>query len=203
MKLVTHVAMFFYLAIISMVAVVVVSFAAHWIRLEEINYFLGVAYASKNFCLLIIAVSVGAVFLSFLFSRIIIGVQQKERTIAFENPTGRVSISLSALEDMIKRTVLRVPDVKEIRSDIRATKKGIDVICRLVLKAEGNIPDTTSRIQDLIRSRIQEILGLEENVIVKIHITKIFSQAEKDKPAREDDPRNFSELSVPFKGYRK
>lgn len=203
MRLMTHIAMFFYLAIISMVAVVAVSFAAHWIRLEEINYFLGIAYASKNSCLLIIAVSAGAVFLSFIFSRIIIGVQQKERTIAFENPTGRVSISLSALEDMIKRTVLRVPDVKEIKSDIRATKKGIDVTCRLVLKAEGNIPDTTSRIQDLIRSRIQEILGLEENVIVKIHITKIFSQTEKDKPVREEDPRNFSELSVPFKGYRK
>jgi uncharacterized alkaline shock family protein YloU len=195
--------MFFYLAIITAVAAVAVSFAAHWIRLEEINYFLWIVYSSKNFCLLVIGTSIGAVFLSFLFSRIIIGVQQKERTIAFENPTGRVSISLSALEDMIKRTVLRVPDVKEIKSDIRATKKGIDVRCRLVLKAEGNIPDTASRIQDLIRSRIQEILGLEENVMVKIHIAKIFSQTEKDKFSKEDDPKNFSDMSVPFKGYRK
>ena len=203
MKLVTHIAMFFYLAIISIVAVVATSFAAHWIRLEEVNYYLGVAYANKNFCILTIALSVGAVFLSFLFSRIIIGVQQKERTIAFENPTGRVSISLSALEDMIKRTVLRVADVKEIKSNIRATKKGIDVVCRLVLKAEGNIPDTTSRIQDLIKSRIQEILGLEENVTVKIHISKIFSQVDKEKSSHDENPRNLAEMSVPFKGYRK
>ncbi|MCX5681710.1 MAG: alkaline shock response membrane anchor protein AmaP, partial [Candidatus Omnitrophica bacterium] len=165
MRLIAHIAMFFYLTIISLVAAVAVSFAAHWSRLEQINYYLGVAYESKNFCAFTIAFSVGAVVLSFLFSRVIIGVQQKERTIAFENPVGRVSISLSALEDMIKRTILRIPDVKEIKSNIRATKKGIDVTCRLVLKAEGSIPDTTSRIQDLIKSRIQEILGLEENVV--------------------------------------
>lgn len=203
MKLITHIAMFFYLAIISVVAVFAISFAAHWIRLEEVNHYLGLAYGSKNFCISIIAVSAGAVLLSFLFSRIIIGVQQKERTIAFENPTGRVSISLGALEDMIKRTVLRIADVKEIKSNIRATKKGIDVTCRLVLKAEGNIPEMTSRIQDLIKSRIQEILGLEENVTVKIHIAKIFSQIDKEKSSREDESRNLSDLSVPFKGYRK
>lgn len=203
MKLITHIAMFFYLAIISAVAVVAISFAAHWIKLEEITYYLGVAYASKNFCVSIIAVSAGAVFLSFLFSRIIVGVQQKERTIAFENPTGRVSISLGALEDMIKRTILRIADVKEVKSNIRATKKGIDVTCRLVLKAEGSIPEMTSRIQDLIKSRIQEILGLEENVTVKIHIAKIFSQIDKEKSSHEDESRNLSDLSVPFKGYRK
>lgn len=203
MKIVTHIAMFFYLAVISLMAVVAVSFAAHWVRLEDVTYYLGVAYASKNLCLLIIGISIGGVILSFLFSRIIMGVQQKERTIAFDNPTGRVTISLTALEDMLKRNVLRVADVKEIKSSIRATKKGIDVTCRLVLKAEGNIPDTTSRIQDLIKGRIQEILGLEENVNVKIHIAKIFSQIDKEKQSREGGVSEPSDLSVPFKGYRK
>jgi len=203
MRLITHIAMFFYLTIITIVAGFGVSFAAHWIRLEELNYFLALAYENKNICILIIASSIGSVLLSFFLSRIIIGVQKKERTIAFENPAGRVSISLTALEDMIKRNVLRIPDVKEVRSIIRATKKGIDVNCRLVLKAESNIPDTTSRIQDLIKSRIQDILGIEENVMVKLHIAKIFSQPEKEKAGKEDESRDFSELSVPFKGYRK
>ena len=202
MKIITHMAMFFYLAIITTVAGIAIAFAAHWIRFEELSYFLSLAYGSRNICILIIGASAGSVLLSFLFSRIIIGVQKKERTIAFENPAGRVSISLSALEDMIKRNVLRVSDVKEIKSVIRATKKGIDVTCRLVLKAEGNIPETTLRIQELIKSRVQEILGLEENVTVKLHIAKIFSQTEKDKGGREGDLSDFSE-SVPFKGYRK
>ncbi len=203
MRVITHLAMFFYLAIITMMAGVAVSFAAHWIKMEELTYFLGLAYANKNICILIMVGSVGSVLLSFLFSRIIMGVQKKERTIAFDNPAGRVSISLSALEDMIKRNVLRIADVKEIRSVVRATKKGIDVSCRLILKAEGNIPDTTSRIQDLIKSRVQEILGLEENVTVKLHIAKIFSQLDKAKADQGEEGRDFPELSVPFKGYRK
>jgi uncharacterized alkaline shock family protein YloU len=203
MKIITHIAMFFYLAIITTVAGIAISFAAHWIRFEELSYFLALAYESKHICILIIAISIGSVLLSFFLSRIIIGVQKKERTIAFENPAGRVSISLSALEDMIKRNVLRVSDVKEIRSIIRATKKGIDVTCRLVLKAEGNIPETTLRIQELIKSRVQEILGVEENVTVKLHIAKIFSQTDKEKSGKEDEFSDFSQSSVPFKGYRK
>ncbi|MFA6378553.1 MAG: alkaline shock response membrane anchor protein AmaP [Candidatus Omnitrophota bacterium] len=203
MRIITHIAMFFYLAIITVVAGVAVSFAAHWIRFEEISYFLTLAYGNQHICLFIIVASVGSVLLSFFFSRVIIGVQKKERTIAFENPAGRVSISLSALEDMIKRNVLRVSDVKEIKSVIRATKKGIDVTCRLVLKAEGNIPETTLRIQELIKGRVQEILGLEENITVKLHIAKIFSQTDKERADKGEEPRDFSELSVPFKGYRK
>jgi uncharacterized alkaline shock family protein YloU len=203
MKIITHIAMFFYLAIITIVAGIAISFAAHWVRFEEISYFLALAYDSKNICILIIASSLALVFLSFLLSRIIIGVQKKERTIAFENPAGRVSISLSALEDMVKRNVLRVSDVKEIKSIIRASKKGIDVTCRLILKAEGNIPETTLRIQELIKNRVQEILGLEENVTVKLHIAKIFSQSENDKNPKEEESSDFSGISVPFKGYRK
>jgi len=203
MKIITHIAMFFYLAFITVVAGIAVAFAAHWIRFEELSYFLSLAYENKNICILIIASSIGSVLLSFFLSRIIIGVQKKERTIAFDNPAGRVSISLIALEDMIKRNVLRVSDVKEVRSIIRATKKGIDVNCRLVLKAEGSIPDTTSRIQDLIKSRIQDILGIEENVLVKLHIAKIFSQPEKEKTDKGEEAHDFPEMSVPFKGYRK
>lgn len=203
MRVLTHIAMFFYLAIITFVAAVAVSFAVHRIKFEELTYFLNIAYQSRNICIAIIIVSVTAVLVGFLFSRIILGVQQKERTIAFENPSGRVTISLVALEDMIKRTVLRVSEVKEVRSSARATKKGIDVTCRLVLKAESNIPDMTSRIQDLVKSRIQEILGLEENVIVRIHITKIMTQSEKDSSGSESDRKDFSDMSVPFKGYRK
>ncbi|HOD12418.1 MAG TPA: alkaline shock response membrane anchor protein AmaP [Candidatus Omnitrophota bacterium] len=203
MRVLTHIAMFFYLAIITFVAAVAVSFAVHRIKFEELTYFLNIAYQSRNICIAIIIVSVTAVLVGFLFSRIILGVQQKERTIAFENPSGRVTISLVALEDMIKRTVLRVSEVKEVRSSVRATKKGIDVTCRLVLKAESNIPDMTSRIQDLVKSRIQEILGLEENVIVRIHITKIMTQSEKDSSGSESDRKDFSDMSVPFKGYRK
>jgi len=203
MKIITHIAMFFYLAVITVVAGVAVSFAAHWIRFEELSYFLRLAYDSKNICIFIIASSVGTVLLSFFLSRIIVGAQKKERTIAFENPAGRVSLSLTALEDMIKRNVLKISDVKDIRSIIRATKKGIDVNCRLVLKAESSIPDTTSRIQDLIKNRIQDILGLEENVAVKLHIAKIFSQPEKERSDSDEGSRDFSDLSVPFKGYRK
>lgn len=203
MRVMTHIAMFFYLAIITFIAALAISFAIHRIQLEELTYFLSIAYQNKNICLAIIVVSVAAVLVGFLFSRIILGVQQKERTIAFENPAGRVTISLTALEDMIKRTVLRISDVKEVKSAIRATKKGIDVSCRLVLKAESNIPDMTSRIQDLIKSRIQEILGLEENVIVKIHIAKIMTQMEKEGANPESGRNDFPELNVPFKGYRK
>ncbi len=54
--------------------------------------------------------------INFIFYRIIFEGRRKEGFIAFDNPDGRVSVSLSALEDFIKRVITRLSEVKEVKS---------------------------------------------------------------------------------------
>ncbi len=125
MRVFTRLAMLFYVAIILFIGGFIISLATHAITLAEISYYLDIAYNDLNLRFVIVVVSAAIMFLSLLFARIITGSQQKEKTIAFDNPSGRVSISLSALEDMIKRSVSGISEVKEIKPSILATKKAL------------------------------------------------------------------------------
>jgi hypothetical protein len=64
-------------------------------------------------------------------------------------------------------------EVKDLRPDVIASPKGLLVTLRVVLKTETDIQDFTSKLQDITRSKIQDVLGLDEQIVIRIHITKI------------------------------
>jgi uncharacterized alkaline shock family protein YloU len=134
---------------------------------------------------------VGAIFIlgGLIMAHVNLSRIQTEKTIAFENPEGQVTVSLSAIEDYIKKSLLQLPELKELRSSVTASKKGINIVCRATIFADSNIPETTERIQSIIKSRVQEMLGVEETINIKIHVNKISSRgkSEAQPPAKEHE----------------
>jgi len=128
---------------------------------------------------------------------------QRGRTIAFDNPAGQVSVSVKALEDMIRRVIARVPEVKDVRTLIAVGKKGLDIYVRLDLNADVNIPEATSRLQDLVKSKIQDTIGVEEKMTIRIDVTKIIPDHKKVSRKREEKKvEESAEPNIPFQGYR-
>ncbi|MFH0762762.1 MAG: alkaline shock response membrane anchor protein AmaP, partial [Candidatus Omnitrophota bacterium] len=139
------------------------------------------------------------ILVSFSFAQLILGRFQREKTIAFNTSSGEVSISLSAVEDLIRRIAVALPQIKELRPDVIATKKGAIVVdLRVVLKSEANIPELTARLQEITRAKLQEVLGIDEQIIIKIHVAKIISREDKDKKKKEPEAQ---EPAIPFSGY--
>jgi uncharacterized alkaline shock family protein YloU len=136
------------------------------------------------------------ILVSFSFARLILGRLQREKTIAFDTANGEVTIALSAVEDLIRRLTGVLPEIKELRPDVIAGKNGISVDLRVVLKKEANIPELTSRLQEITKSRIQEVLGIEEQINVKIHIAKIATVEDKKRKEVEKE-----EPTAPLSGY--
>lgn len=128
------------------------------------------------------------VFINISIAQLSIGKLKKHKTIAFENPYGQVSLSLSAIEDYIKKLTGKMNEIKDIKTTITAGKKGVEIIARGVLYSDVNIPEVTEKIQNVIRLRLQEILGIEEKVTIRIHITKIAQRekANEDKRIKEE-----------------
>jgi len=133
------------------------------------------------------------ILVSISLAQLIMGRFQREKTIAFKTASGEVTIALSAVEDLIKRITALMPEVKELRPDVKANKRGITVELRVVLKSEANIPGLTERLEEMTKGKMQEVLGLEEKIFVNTHIVKIVSQDEKDK--KQQQP------AIPFSGY--
>ena len=164
---------------------------------QYVNDFLYVLGSNFNYRIIIFLSGLLLILISFSFAQLILARFQREKTIAFATSSGQVTIALSAVEDLIRRLAVYMPEIKELRPDVVAGKKGILVDLRVVLKSEANIPELTARLQDLTRSKIQEVLGIEEQIIIKIHVAKIISAEEKDRKRKEIE----KEPTIPYGGY--
>jgi hypothetical protein len=199
MRIFSVLGILFYAVVIILVGVVLIVFSLKVIEPQDINNLLLYIQTSLNSRIITGLLGLLLILISFSFAQLILGRFQREKTIAFTTSSGEVTIALSAVEDLIRRLAIIIPEIKELRPDVIATKKGIIVDLRVVLRSEANIPELTARLQDITRSKIQEVLGLEEQIIIKIHVAKIISIEEKEKKKRELEKKE--EPTIPFSGY--
>lgn len=198
MRIFTFLGIIFYSVILTLIGLTLIVYAVNILQPQDINAVLLYTQTNLNSKVAIGFAGLLLILLSFFFAQLIIGRFQREKNIAFTTSSGEVTISLSAVEDLIKRMAYILPEIKELKPDVIATKKGIVVDLRLVLRSEANIPELTARLQDITRAKIQEVLGIEEQIIIKIHVTKIISAEEKDKKKKEIEK---PEPTIPFGGY--
>jgi len=198
MRIFTVLGILFYAVVLILIGVVMIVFSLNLLQPQDINNLLAYVQYSLNSRIMVGLSGALLILISFSFAQLILGRFQREKTIAFTTSSGEVTIALSAVEDLIKRVTGVIPEIKELKPDVIATKKGIVVDIRVVLKSEANIPDLTSRLQEITRSKIQEILGIEEQIIIRIHVAKIISMQESDKKRREIEKE---EPPIPFGGY--
>jgi hypothetical protein len=199
MRLFIRLAIFFYVFVILLVGFTAMLVLAHAVDFNQYLDFLKFIYVDGNASMIAGFIIAATLIISLVFARIIYGRQREERLIHFNNPLGKVTISLSALEDLIRRLVIHTPQIKEIRPNIISSKKGLDVEIRLVLRSDTNIPDLTADLQETIKRKIQDVVGAEERVNIRVHVVKISSDSGKDL-GRDADDEVVSPL--PFRGYR-
>lgn len=188
----------FYATVLIMIGIALIVFSLNLLQPQDINNLLIYIQNNPNSKIIVGLSGLLLILISFSFAQLILGRFQREKTIAFTTSSGEVTIALSAIEDLIRRLAGIMPEIKELRPDVIATKKGIVVDLRIVLRSEANIPELTARLQDITRSKIQEVLGIEEQIIIKIHVAKIISLEEKERKRKEIEKE---EPTIPFSGY--
>jgi uncharacterized alkaline shock family protein YloU len=199
MRFFTVLGIVFYAVMIMVIGLALIVFALNLLLPADINNLLIFAQSSHNSRVVIGLSGALLILISFSFAQIILGKFQRERTIAFATSSGQVTIALSAVEDLIRRLAGIIPEVRELRPNVVASKKGIIVEMRVVLRSEANIPELTSRLQDITKSKIQEVLGVDEQIIIRIHVAKI-AHDEKDGRRRKDFEKE-DRSTIPFSGY--
>lgn len=198
MRIFTVLGILFYASVLIFIGALLIVFSFNFIQPQDISSLFLYLKNSLNLRFVVGGIGLVLILISLSFAQLILGRLQKEKTIAFKTASGEVIIALSAVEDMLKRIVGIMPEIKELRPDIIATKKGITVSLRLVLKTETNIPELTTRLQQITRSKIQEFLGIEEQIIIKIHVAKIVSVEDRERKHKDLERE---EPQIPFGGY--
>jgi uncharacterized alkaline shock family protein YloU len=108
---------------------------------------------------------------------------KKNRTIAFQNPDGEVTVSLSAIEEYIRKIAKGISGIKDVSSRVDVSKRGIDIVTGVTISAAANIPEVTERIQREVKSKVQGMLGVEEKINMKMHVKRITRGAREGEGA--------------------
>jgi uncharacterized alkaline shock family protein YloU len=179
--------LFFYTLVFLLVGGLFIVISLEVVPIETIKATLDTIYMAPNTRLIFGVTGALLIFISMLVVQITMGKIQREKTIAFENPDGQVTISLTAIEDFIKRSLKQLPEVKELRPSVRANKKGIAIINRVILFSDVNIPETTEKIQSIVKARVQDMLGVEEPLTIKVHVVKIVHKEDAAKTIKKEE----------------
>ncbi len=190
----------FFILFSALLGTMAIGLSLHLIDLSDIVLQINTVYGNLNARIGLGAGGIFFILLALLFAQVSSSSREREKTIAFNNPSGQVTITLFAVEDLIRRIGQELPQVKEIKPNVTASKKrGIQVKIRLILKSEANIPEFTAQLQEMIKSRIQEIFGIDEQIVVRIHVAKILSQQEKTrKKPKEQTEIPEENIQVPY-----
>lgn len=203
MRLLVRLAIFFYVVLLMIIGVTGLLLLAHLIDLKTVLDFTTFIYTDRQAGMLAAAVVALSLIISLALAQIIYGRQEQEGIISFDNPLGKVTISLTALEDLVRRMVVLTPQIKEIRPSIVSGKRGLKIDVRLVLGADANIPELTAELQDMIKRRVQEVVGSEERVVIRVHVIKIVADFTRtSKTSARDLIEEQSSRSLPFPGYK-
>ena len=128
-------------------------------------------------------IAVGMVGILIMLTGVIVLMKSRkfngsEKLITFQNPDGEVTVSISAIENYVKRVARDIPGITDVKATAKVGKKGISIICLVSIFAGTNIPEVTENIQMTVKSKVQDMLGVEEKISVAMHVIKILKEGE-------------------------
>ncbi len=144
---------------------------------------------------------------NYMFWRLISVNPRRDKIIAFDNPNGRVTVSLFAMEDMIRRTLMQFIEIKDVKPVMMSTSKGLHIKVPLVLKSDLNIPEVTARVQSQVLKQVKNTIGEDQAVDVNVYVGKIHPKPFKqriDKSEKGAEPAEPTDKEpiVPYQGYK-
>ncbi len=202
MRFLTRFLVLVYVTLVMFLGVVLVLFVLQKLQFENVIDILYWIYRDITLRKIFGGIGGFLLMINFIVYGIFAAQRQQDKIIAFDNPSGRVKVSLAALEDLIRRRIESLAEVKEAKISIRALKHKIKSKVYLSLRSDVNIPDLTSRVQDLVKTKIQDTVGLEETITVSVEVGRIVSDKTKDQPSSGGPSGDGTERNFPFRGYR-
>lgn len=200
---------YFYVSVVIYIAVYLIGMSTD--RIPNIDHtdvinLLHVTFNNDNLRYLAGIFGAFLVVINYIFFRMLSIKNRKDKIIAFDNPNGRVTVSLFAMEDMIRRMLMQFIEIKDVKPVMIATSKGLHVKVPLVLKSDLIIPEVTARVQSQVLKKVQNTIGMDQPVDVnvyvgKIHPEKFKERIEKPELTKKEEPvPENKEPVVPYQG---
>ncbi len=182
---------FFAALLLFLLAALFIAFSFSLLPFREVEYFLSLIYGNWQFAA---AGLVIAVFSLWLLS---ISLKKKEPVKAISQNTvhGQYMISFMAIESMILRSVKRIQGLREVHPKIVTKDNEIDILLKIVVASDYQIPAISNDIQEKVKNYVQEMGGVTVNQI-KIFIDNVVAEGSPSTSKPGEKKSTEKELST-------
>lgn len=104
------------------------------------------------------------VFLAVLGLSLIIQLfrtRQETEVIVQDSVTGKVSITVPAIKQIVLKAVKQVEGVREVKPEVLNGKNGVVISLTLMVNPDYRIPEMTTTVQNKVASLLEEVGGLQ------------------------------------------
>ncbi|MUG44782.1 alkaline shock response membrane anchor protein AmaP [Paenibacillus woosongensis] len=140
------------IGIISVIAILLVTNAVP-VELKQ--------YDSRSWIIAVISVAALLFLLSIRFFYISI---KRDRgslpSIDQRTEYGDIQISVETIENLSYKAASRVRGIRDVKTRIRITDSGLEIIVRALVDGETSIPELTSEVQKQVHDHVEEITGI-------------------------------------------
>ena len=151
--------------------------AIHPVSPDLVSHVYGLVYESVYSRVFFGAVGMTIFFCALRVLQRRVAGASSDRSVKSRTAQGTVSVSLIALEDMLKKFLTGYDELADIRPFVYAKARGsrnnVRVVLRASLDHNGNIQQIASHIQENIKLKLQDILGTEDDIKVDLDIRRI------------------------------
>ncbi|MFH1856154.1 MAG: alkaline shock response membrane anchor protein AmaP [Candidatus Omnitrophota bacterium] len=196
MKFVNALIFVFYSLTILLLGIFLAAVSLEVITLENIDATAIALYNDVNLKLSTGACGVLLIIISIGTMQLVSRRIRKGKGISFKNEDGEITISFSAIEDFVKKLFRNDSNIRELRPVCSTKKRGIEVSAKVALWQDVKIPEITEKIQTVVKSKLQQIFGIEDPITVKVNVFKIVSK--ETRKGKEDLLEIESGIEAPY-----
>ena len=116
------------------------------------------------------------IMVGLIFSKLLLKAGRESEAIIFQSDMGPMVISVTAIEDVVKKALKRFHLVKESKVKTLIHGKNVELKIRIILWSGGQVPELLADIQQQVRARVKKLLGPENAIEINCDVQKIEDQ---------------------------
>ena len=108
-----------------------------------------------------------------MFTRTLLKQRRQAEAVIFQSGLGPMVVSITAIEDVVKKVLKRFHLVKEWKTKVHINGKDVDIKLRFVLWSGARIQALLGEIQEEIQARVAKLLGPENKIEIICDVQRI------------------------------
>jgi uncharacterized alkaline shock family protein YloU len=165
------------LLIYSLAVIVIICFllgaAFNWIPQADTQNFIHTVYTDTNTSLAFISVCI--VLLLISIRMFVIAARTgggSAPSIDQRTEYGDIRISMETVENLALKAAGRSRSVKDLKTRVRISSAGLEIVIRTLVDGETSIPSLTEEIQTAVKDHVEEITGIPV-AVVSVYVANI------------------------------